>query len=346
MTPPYSITPEILRLVESITLKLGEINARYLSKPAPQLRKENRIRTIHASLGIEGNSLRLDQITALLNGKKVIGRQRDILEVHNAIAAYEQLESFNPFSSKSFLTAHGILMHDLVSDAGKWRRASVGIMHGSKVAHIAPPDSNVQGLMRDLFEYTSKAPDSMLIKSCVFHYEMEFIHPFMDGNGRMGRLWQTLLLNKHHPVFASLPFETIIRDTQQDYYNALAASDKLGQSTPFIFYMLGVIDESLNGITNSSAPMLKETDRVAYFLSHHGDSRAESRAGFSRKDYLQVFKTLSTATASRDLNAAVKGGVIKKIGSVNQTRYEVLLDIDFKQIEKAIDDKRKRRSAK
>jgi Fic family protein len=351
MTPPYSITPEILRLVESITLKLGEINARYLSKPAPQLRKENRIRTIHASLGIEGNSLRLDQITALLNGKKVIGRQRDILEVHNAIAAYEQLESFNPFSSKSFLTAHGILMHDLVSDAGKWRRASVGIMHGGKVAHIAPPASNVQGLMRELFDYTRKAPDSMLIKSCVFHYELEFIHPFMDGNGRMGRLWQTLLLSKHHPVFSSLPFETIIRDTQQDYYNALAASDKLGQSTPFIFYMLEVIDESLNGLANSSAPILKESDRVAYFLSHHGGARAESRAaesraGFTRKDYLHVFKTLSTATASRDLNAAVKGGVIKKIGSVNQTRYEVLLDIDFKQIEKAIDDKRKRRSAK
>ena len=328
MNPPYTITPEILHLVESITLKLGEINARYMSKPAPQLRKENRIRTIHASLSIEGNSLRLDQITALLNGKKVIGPQCDILEVRNAIAAYEQLESFNPFSSKSFLTAHGILMRDLVSDSGKWRRGSVGIVHGEKVAHIAPPASNVHGLMKELFAYVSKAPDSMLIKSCVFHYEMEFIHPFNDGNGRMGRLWQTLLLSKHHPVFASLPFETIIRDTQQDYYRALATSDKLGQSTPFIFYMLRVIDESLNGITSSSTPMLKESDRVAYFLSHHRGARAESKAteptaGFTRKDYLQVFKTLSTATASRDLNAAVKSGVLKKTGNVNQTRYEI-----------------------
>jgi Fic family protein len=349
MTPPYSITPEILRLVESITLKLGEINARYLSKPAPQLRKENRIRTIHASLGIEGNSLRLDQITALLNGKKVIGPQRDILEVRNAIAACEQLESFNPFSSKSFLTAHGILMRNLVSDAGKWRRASVGIVHGNKVAHIAPPASNVQGLMRELFDYTRKAPDSMLIKSCVFHYEMEFIHPFMDGNGRMGRLWQTLLLSKHHPIFASLPFETIIRDTQQDYYNALAASDKLGQSTPFIFYMLGVIDESLNGFTKSSASVLKESDRVHYFLSMKSQvldasARAETTASFTRKDYLQVFKTLSTATASRDLNAAVKSGVLKRMGEGNQARYGGSLDINDKQIEKAIDDKRKRRS--
>ncbi len=326
MTPPYSITPEILRLVESITLKLGEINARYLSKPAPQLRKENRIRTIHASLGIEGNSLRLDQITALLNGKKVIGPQRDIMEVRNAIDAYEQLESFNPFSLKSFLTAHGILMRDLVSDAGKWRRASVGIVHGSKVAHVAPSASHVQGLMRDLFDYTRKAPDSMLIKSCVFHYEMEFIHPFMDGNGRMGRLWQTLLLSKHHPVFASLPFETIIRDTQRDYYHALAASDKLGQSTPFINYMLGVIDASLRGLTKSGVPVLKESDRVQYFLSMKNQAldagaRAESREGFTRKDYLKVFKTLSTATASRDLNAAVKIGVLQKIGSVNQTKY-------------------------
>ena len=331
MTPPYSITPEILRIVESITLQLGEINARYMSKPAPQLRKENRIRTIHASLGIEGNSLRLEQITALLSGKKVIGPQRDILEVRNALSAYEQLESFNPFSSKSFLTAHGILMHDLVSDAGKWRRASVGIMHGSKVAHIAPPASRVQGLMSDLFEYTSKAPDSLLIKSCVFHYEMEFIHPFMDGNGRMGRLWQTLLLSKHHPVFSSLPFETIIRDTQQDYYNALASSDKLGQSTPFITYMLGGIDASLRGLTKSSTPVLKESDRVQYFLSFNTGARAESRAGarakskagFTRKDYMHVFKTLSTATASRDLNAAVKSGVLRREGEGNQARYSL-----------------------
>jgi len=359
MQPPYSITPEILKLVESIGVSIGEINGRYLTKSAPQLRKENRIRTIQASLAIEGNSLSLEQITAILNGKKVIGPQREIIEVRNAIATYDILETFDPCSVKSFLLAHGMLMKELVDDPGKFRRASVGIMHGSKVAHIAPPAASVQPLMNDLFKYTKTSPDSLLIKSCVFHYEVEFIHPFMDGNGRMGRLWQTLLLSKHHPVFASLPFETIIRDTQQEYYRALAASDKLGQSTPFITYMLGVIDEALRGLTQSSTPVLKESDRVRYFLEHafsnhqtnlsfaqppscarensdfdlaqsprgarakSSAARAQSRAAvFSRKDYMSVFKTLSTATASRDLNNAVSAGLLKKIGSANQTRYE------------------------
>ncbi|MFM7235140.1 MAG: Fic family protein [Flavobacteriales bacterium] len=325
MTPPYTITPEILKLIESIGVSLGEINGRYLTKPTPQLRKENRIRTIQASLAIEGNSLSLEQITAILSGKRVIGSQREIVEVRNAIETYDRLESFDPFSTTSFLSAHGALMKGLIDDAGKFRRKSVGIMHGSKVAHIAPPASGVKGLMQELMKYAKQAPDSMLIKSCVFHYEMEFIHPFMDGNGRMGRLWQTLLLSKHHPVFSSLPFETIIRDTQQDYYKALASSDKLGQSTPFIAYMLGVIDESLRGLTKDTNPVLKESDRVQYFLSLKNESldagaRAESRA-FTRKDYMQVFKTLSTATASRDLNAAVKCGVLQRMGEGNQARY-------------------------
>ena len=336
MQPPYSITPEILKLVESIGVSLGEINGRYLTKPAPHLRKENRIRTIQASLAIEGNSLSLEQITAILGGKRVIGPQREIVEVRNAIATYDQIDSYNPYSAQSFLLAHGTLMKGLVEDAGKFRRKSVGIMHGSKVAHIAPPASNVKALMQELLDYTKNAPDSLLIKSCVFHYEMEFIHPFMDGNGRMGRFWQTLLLSKHHPVFSSLPFETIIRDTQQDYYNALAASDKLGQSTPFITYMLGVIDEALRGLTQDTTPVLKESDRVHYFLSLKNEglntpyqktaALAEPRTGtrtqgFTRKDYMKVFKTLSTATASRDLNAAVKSGVLKRMGEGNQARY-------------------------
>jgi Fic family protein len=339
MRPPYIITPEILKLVESIAISLGEINGRYLTKPTPQLRKENRIRTIQASLAIEGNSLSLEQITAILSGKRVIGPQREILEVRNAIATYDQIDSYDPFSMQSFLSAHGTLMKGLVDDAGKFRRKSVGIMHGSKVAHIAPPASSVKVLMQELMDYAKNAPDSMLIKSCVFHYEMEFIHPFMDGNGRMGRLWQTVLLSNHHSVFSSLPFETIIRATQQDYYTALSKSDKLGQSTPFIYYMLGVIDESLRGLTKSNTPVLKESDRMQYFLSLREDSgarvlsrvgarpesrvvaRAQSRAGFTRKDYMQVFKTLSTATASRDLNAAVKSGVLERMGEGNQVRY-------------------------
>src|SRR5690606_14445686 len=205
MNPPYIITSEILKLVTSISERIGEINAAHLYKPTTELRKKNRIKTIQSSLEIEGNTLSEEQITALLENKRVIAPKKDIVEVQNAIKVYEQLNQFNPYQLKDLEKAHAVLMNGLIDNAGKLRTINVGIVKGSKVEHIAPSGSMVKSLMNDLFTYLKKDKDLILIKSCVFHYEFEFIHPFIDGNGRMGRLWQTLLLMQQYPVIEYLP---------------------------------------------------------------------------------------------------------------------------------------------
>lgn len=325
MKPPYDITPSILKLVSSVSVKLGEVNANYLSKQSPQLRKQNRIKTIQSSLQIEGNNLSEEQMTALLDNKKVIGPQKDILEVLNAIKVYEHLQSYNPLSTASFLKAHRMLMQGLVSTPGKFRTRGVGIVKGNKVAHMAPPASRVVGLVKELFKYLKSDKDLTLIKSCVFHYEIEFIHPFADGNGRMGRLWQTLILMAEYPVFEFLPFETLISKTQKDYYKALAKSDQLGQSTPFIEYMLNVLNQSLANLLDYNNRVLTDHDRLTYFIE-------SAKVPFTRKDYMNVFKDISSATASRDLKAGVERGMLKMKGELNKTIYSVILKplkIDF-----------------
>lgn len=314
MKPPYDITPAILKLVSSVSEKLGEVNANYLSKQSPQLRKQNRIKTIQSSLQIEGNSLSEEQITALLENKKVLGPQKDILEVLNAINVYEHLNSFNPLSKTAFLKAHRQLMQGLVKTPGKFRTSGVGIVKGNKVAHMAPPASRVMGLVNSLFKYLKSDKDLALIKSCVFHYEIEFIHPFADGNGRMGRLWQTLILMEAYPVFEFLPFETLISQTQKDYYKALDKSDQMGQSTPFIEYMLKVLDQALTNLLNYNNRVLTDHDRLTYFVESYPSP-------FTRKDYMNVFKDISSATASRDLKAGVERGLLKMKGELNKSSY-------------------------
>lgn len=314
MKPPYDITSTILKLIASISEKLGEINALYLSKQSPQLRKQNRIKTIQSTLNIEGNTLTEEQITALIENKRVIGPQKDILEVLNAIKLYENLNSYKYKSEKSFLKAHSHLMQGLIPDAGSYRKKSVGIIKGEQVQHLAPPFENVPNLMKDLFNYLMKDDELSLVKSCVFHYEMEFIHPFLDGNGRMGRLWQTLILVEEYPVFEFLPFETIISNNQTEYYKALSLSDKSGKSTFFIEYMLSVIDESLASLLRFNSRKLKDTDRLDYFLSL-------GKTTFTRKDYMNVFKDISTATASRDLKKGLELNLISSSGLLNKTKY-------------------------
>jgi len=314
MRPPYDITPEILRLVSAISEKIGEANTLFLSKPSPQLRKQNQIKTIHSSLQIEGNTLSEEQITALLENKRVIGPQKDILEVLNAVSMYENLDSLKPTSEKYFLSAHTTLMKGLIDNPGKYRTRGVGVIKGSQVAHLAPPAENVPGLMKDLFRYLKEDKELDLIKSCVFHYELEFIHPFLDGNGRMGRLWQTVILKEKHSVFESLPFESLISKSQNDYYHALAVSDKSGKSTAFIEYMLKIIDQALADLLKINGKPMSTDDRVAYFLSL-------GKNQFTRKEYMEVFKTISTATASRDLKKAVQEGKLKAEGLGNQTKY-------------------------
>lgn len=319
MKPPYEITHSILQLITAISEKLGAVNANLVNRPSPQLRKENRIKTIHASLKIEGNTLTEAQITALLDHKKVIGPKKDVMEVVNAIDTYENLQKYNPFNENSFLKAHQNLLKGLLINAGTYRNQNVGIVKGSKIAHIAPPAANVPFLMKDLFEYLKKSDEIVLIKSCVFHYEMEFIHPFLDGNGRMGRLWQTRILMEKYPVFEFLPLETLISKNQENYYNALAKSDQLGTSTVFIEYMLGIIDVSLSQLLDFNNRILTDKDRLDYFVSLQ-------KTEFTRKEYMNIFKDISSATASRDLKKGVELGIFQKIGDKNKTSYRVLME--------------------
>ncbi|MFL0206885.1 Fic family protein [Aquirufa sp. 2-AUSEE-184A6] len=318
MKPPYTISPSILNLVASISLKIGEASAHYLDKKSPQLRKANRIKTIQATLGIEGNTLSESQVQAIDEGKLLLGFERDKKEVQNAIALYARWDEFDPSKRASFLNAHLLLMQGLVRNPGEYRNRSVGITKGKTLTHIAPPAERVSYLMDDLFDYVARDPDLLLIKSCIFHYELEFIHPFLDGNGRMGRFWQSLLLSKSHPIFEFLPFETIIAASQSAYYQALAKSDACGQSTPFIEYMLGVLDQSLANLLNTTNVVLSETERIEYFIFI-------GMKDFSRKDYQRVFKNLSTATASRDLKKGVELVLFSTYGERNATRYRVLV---------------------
>ncbi|NCD26886.1 MAG: Fic family protein [Deltaproteobacteria bacterium] len=316
MKPPYKITGKILKLVASISEKIGEINSAHLSKPPTELRKKNRIKTIHSSLEIEGNTLTIEQITAIIENKRVIGPKKDILEVKNAIAVYDYLDNLKPYKFESFCEAHRILMNGLSESAGKLRSKSVGIVKGTEVAHIAPPSEMLKPLLKDLFDYIKNDEDLVLIKSCVFHYEMVFIHPFMDGNGRMGRLWQTLILKDSYPVFEFLPIETLIKERQDLYYKSLGKSDNTGESTVFIEFMLEIILESLEELLNIQNVSLTNIDRINIFKS------IVKNDYFTRKEYLKKFREISSATASRDLNFAVENGMIEKIGDKNTTKYK------------------------
>lgn len=316
MKPPYQVTTRILEQIASVAEKIGEIKAAYLFKPPTQLRRKNRIRTIQASLEIEGNSLSLDQVTAVLDNKKVIAPEKDIIEVKNAIRAYEILDSYNPVSLTSFLKAHGILMNGIIDNPGRIRTKSVGILKGSAVTHIAPQGHLVKAHIKELFDYLKKDKDLLLIKSCVFHYEIEFIHPFMDGNGRIGRLWQTVILMRYSPVFEFLPIESLIKSRQPEYYQILGECDNKGDSTGFIEFMLQVINESLEDLLTNQNVNLTSQDRIAMFKDEIGKS------AFTRKDYLRHFKDISTATASRDLKLAFESRLIDKSGDKRTASYK------------------------
>ena len=317
MRPPYEINSKILQLVSSISEKVGEVNASFLVKSSPSLRKQNQIKTIHSSLQIEGNTLTEQQITAILENKRVIGPSKDIKEVQNAIKVYDTISDYKFASVKSFLKAHKTLMDGLVESPGGFRKEGVGIVKGSKVEHLAPPAENVPHLMNDLFDYLKNEDEIPLIKSCVFHYEMEFIHPFVDGNGRMGRLWQTIILMSKYPVFQYIPFETLISQSQEEYYKVLSICDKTGKLTVFIEYMLAAINDTLTDLLhNSVSVIMTQNDRLQHFCSLNLDS-------FTRKDYMQVFKQLSTASASRDLKTGIENGLFSKSGDKRLTTYYI-----------------------
>ena len=252
--PPFQITSSILTLVADISEQLGRWSAVLGHADAallPELRRGNRLRTIQASLAIEHNSLSLEQVTAVLAGKRVLGLPREIQEVRNAFAAYEQLPNWQPYNVNHVLAAQGQLMLGLVDDAGQWRHAGVGIYRDQQLMHMAPPPSQVARLMEDLLAWLKTMPVHPLVASCVFHYEFEFIHPFSDGNGRMGRLWQTLILSQWKPELAYLPVETVIRHQQADYYAALSAADKASDATGFVEYMLKALLSAMQEVVEA-----------------------------------------------------------------------------------------------
>lgn len=274
--PPYDRTPAILRLVAEISECIGRYSAFSEQRLTPQLRRANRIRTIQASLAIEQNTLSLEQVTAVLKGKKVLAPPKEIQEVRNAFTAYEALETLNPTSARDLRKAHQLLMSGLMDDAGSYRSGSVGVAQGKNIVHLAPPADRVPTLIKDLLHWLRKTDEHPLVASCVFHYEFEFIHPFADGNGRLGRLWQTLILRQWKALFAYLPVETIIRDRQDRYYKKLAESDNSGQSTAFVEFMLESILQSIREATPTDQVTDQATDQVKRLLKAIGKGEKSS----------------------------------------------------------------------
>jgi len=236
--PPFTVNAAAISKIAEISALIERYVIRMEQEDGLKLRKANRIKTIHGSLAIEGNTLSEEQITAILEGKRVVAPTREIQEVKNAIETYDLYSSLNPYSVEDLLKAHGIMMAALIDTAGRFRTSGVGVVSGTQVIHMAPPATRVPKLISDLFAWLKQSEDHLLIRSCVFHYEFEFIHPFADGNGRMGRLWQSLLLGQLHPVFQYLPVENMVYANQQGYYQAINLSTQKTDSGIFVDFML------------------------------------------------------------------------------------------------------------
>ena len=243
------MTDKIMNLVADVSEQIGRIKVLSHGNVNPHLRKENRIRTIHSSLAIEHNSLSLEQVTAVINGKHILGNPNEIREVKNAYDTYEMMLVLNPYSVKDLLKAHKMMMKDLIPENGKFRSGGVGVFDGDVVVHMAPPASLVPGEIQDLFAWYKKSEIHPLVRSAIFHYEFEFIHPFADGNGRMGRMWHSLLLGRWNEIFYWLPVEELIRSRQQEYYNALNKSDRESDSSTFVEFMLEIFLGTLRETT-------------------------------------------------------------------------------------------------
>ena len=297
--PPYEITDEMLELVSEIMENLGKLSGVNELEKLPRLRRVNRIKSIHSSLAIENNTLSIEQVTDVIDGKRVLGPKEDIVAVQNANLAYKELENINSYSIDDLLRIHEIMMNGLVSEAGKIRTGQVGVYNQEgKVVHLAPPAEFVPEQLEQLFDWIRTSPTNMLIKSSVFHYEFEFIHPFRDGNGRMGRLWQTALLASWKPIFAWIPIESIIKDNQEDYYNAITLSTSQAKSNIFIVFMLDVINKAIkdiitdtrnhyNHINNQITELMKVIESYPQSATELMQKlNLKSRVGF-RKNYLQ-----------------------------------------------------------
>ena len=282
--PPFIMTGEITNLIVEIGELVGSITTYEAMNPNPILRRESRIKTIHSSLAIEQNTLTLEQVTDIINGKRILGSPQDIHEVKNAYEAYERISLLDPYSVKNLLIAHKIMMHGLVKEAGVFRSGNVGVYAGTELIHAGTPAKYVPDLMQQLFTWLKESKYHPLVKSCIFHYEFEFIHPFQDGNGRTGRLWQSLILQKWKDIFAWLPVETLVYENQEEYYKVLQSADNKGDSTEFVEFMLGMIRDALsdisttqnekNVVTNVAINVVTNEDKVLSMLKQDGKMSA------------------------------------------------------------------------
>ncbi len=307
--PPFEITSRILSLSTEIAELVGRVVSTEKLSASPTLRRTNRIRSIYSSLAIEQNSLTLDQVTAILDGKRVLAPPKDIKEVQNAFEIYERLNQLDPYSVEDLLLAHRVMTRDLVSESGEFRSGPIGVVdRDGNVLHFGSLPAYVPQLVLDLLDWTKQSDLPMVIKSCVFHYEFELIHPFADGNGRIGRLWHTLLLSKWNPIFAWLPVESIIHDRQEGYYRAINQSNFDGASTVFLEFMLDAIKSALEEAAEASA--------------QSKPSEAERRARIER--FLQANTVIynadvrallgvSSATANRILAGLCADGKLEKL---------------------------------
>lgn len=308
--PPFEITNTILDKIAEIAELVGHVNASLGLSTNPTLRRTNRIRTIYSSLAIEQNTLSLDQVTAVLQGKRVIAPPKDIAEVKNAYEIYEMMESLDPYSVDDLLTAHGIMTRGLVEESGCFRSRPVGVVDKQgNILHFGTLPDYVPGLVTELLDWVRDSDFHMLIKSCVFHYELELIHPFADGNGRIGRLWHTLLLTQWKPIFAWLPVESIIHDRQDEYYQAINRSNNEAESTAFIEFMLSAIKEALIEAvqTGDLEKMSAEEQRryqIECFLKKNGT--------ITNADVREMLG-VSAATANRILAKMVEEGKIQRV---------------------------------
>ncbi len=323
--PPFSITNNMLSKCISIAEKLGKISIFNSLKRMPILRKNNRIKSIHSSLAIEANSLSLNQVRDVIMGKTVIGPKKEIQEVKNAYKAYEMINDFDCYNEKDLLKAHETLTYLIENDSGQYRNHAEGVFDGKQVIFVAPSEKFVPALMHDLFDWLKNDLETpMLIKSCVFHYEFVFIHPFSDGNGRTARLWQNVLLMKWNPIFEYIPLESRIQKYQDEYYNAISYCHKNGDSNKFIEFMLRLIDESIDEISNNfvqeSKNISEQVNKLLEIMDY--DIPLSANEIMRRLD----IKSKETLRANY-LNPAIENGLVKmtipdKPSSKNQKYFK------------------------
>ena len=309
--PPYTITSKMVNLISSISEELTKIEYNKKDIITPRLRKKNRVKTLAGTLEIEGNFLGEEKITAILDGNRVLGTYQEILEVEGAINSYKEFENYKYDDLDSLLNAHKILMKGILTTAGSFRTVNVGVGSSEGVSHVAPPYGVVPDLMRDLFGWLKDSDEHILIKSCVFHYEFEFIHPFSDGNGRIGRLWQSVILYHWREVFNMIPTESIIRDHQERYYKVLEESGSLGESTPFVEFMLEVILQSIKSSVKSS---VNTEVKILEYLKQNPKSTIKE---------LAELLDLTSRAIEKQIAHLKREDKIKRVGSARKGHWEV-----------------------